>query len=49
MEIAGLVMLVMGHSETWGSSQMGPGLEGKSDPSPFGDLPSIKLMLMQST
>ena len=41
--------LVMGHWEAWGSSQVGPGLERKSDPSPFGDLLSIRLMLMGST
>ena len=26
-----------------------PGLEGKSDPSPFGDLPSVRLVSMGST
>ena len=42
----GLVTLVMGRSEAQGGSQAGPGLEKKSDPSPFGDLPSVRLVSM---
>ena len=42
-------MLVMGHWEAWGGSQAGPGLERKSDPSPFRDLPSVRLMSMDLT
>ena len=38
----GLVTLVMGRWEA-------PGLERKSDPSPFGDLPSVRLVSMRST
>ena len=45
----GLVMLVMGCWEAHGGSQAGPGLEKKSDPSPFGDLSSVRLVLMGST
>ena len=32
-----------------GGSQAGPRLERKSDPSPFGDLPSVRLVSMQLT
>ena len=42
----GLVTLVMGRWEARGGSRAGPGLERKSDPSPFGDLPSVKLVSM---
>ena len=42
-------MLVMGCWEAPGGSQAGPRLERKSDPSPFGDLPSIRLVSMRST
>ena len=42
-------MLVMGCLEARGGSQTGPGLERKSDPSPFGDLPSVRLVSMSST
>ena len=35
--------LVMGHWEARGGSQAGPGLERKSNPNPFGDLPSIRI------
>ena len=45
----GLVTLVMGRWEAWGGSRAGPGLERKSDPSPFGDLPSIRLVSTGST
>ena len=38
--------LVMGHWEAWGGSRAGPELERKSDPSRFGDLPSIRLVSM---
>ena len=41
--------LVMGRWEAWGGSRTGPGLERKSDLSPFGDLPSVSLMSMGST
>ena len=41
--------LVMGRWEARGGSQVGPGLERKSDPSPFGDLPSVRLESMDST
>ena len=36
--------LVMGRWEARGGSRAGPGLERKSDPSPFGDLPSVRLV-----
>ena len=42
--MGGLVTLVMGRWEAQGGSRAGPGLERKSDPSPFGDLPSIRLV-----
>ena len=45
----GLVTLVMGRWEARGGSRAGPGLERKSDPSPFGDLPSVRLVSMGST
>ena len=45
----GLVTLVMGRWKAQGGSQAGPGLKRKSDPSPFGDLPGIRLVSMQST
>ena len=45
----GLVTLVMGCLEARGGSRAGPGLERKSDPRPFGDLPSVRLVLMGST
>ena len=41
--------LVMGRWEARGGSRAGPGLERKLDPSPFGDLPSVRLVLMGST
>ena len=41
--------LVMGHWEVWDGSRAGLGLERKSDPSPFGDLPSVRLVSMGST
>ena len=41
--------LVMGRWEAWGGSQAGLGLERTSDPSPFGDLPSVRLVSMGST
>ena len=41
--------LVMGRWEAWGGSRACPGLERKSDSSPFGDLPSVKLVSMGST
>ena len=44
-----LVTFVMG---CWGLGvvpERGPGLERKSDPSPFGDLPWIRLVPMRST
>ena len=44
-----LVTLVIGRWEAPGGSQAGPGLERKSDPSPFKDLPSVKLVSMSST
>ena len=40
---------VMGRWEARGGSRAGPGLERKSDPSPFGDLPSIRLVSTGST
>ena len=45
----GLVTLVMGRWEARGGSQADPGLERKSDPSPFGDLPSGRLVSTGST
>ena len=42
-------MLVIGHWKARGGSRAGPGLVRKSDPSPFGDLPSIRLVSMRST
>ena len=45
----GLVTLVMGRWEVGGGSRAGLGLERKSDPSPFGDLPSIRPVFMGST
>ena len=45
----GLVTLVMGRWKALGDSQMGPGIERKSDLSSFGDLRSIRLVLMRST
>ena len=41
--------LVMGRWEARGDSRAGSGLERKSDPSPFGDLPSVRLVSMGST
>ena len=41
--------LVMGRWEAWGGSQAGPGLERKSDPSPFGDLSEVRLVSMRSS
>ena len=41
--------LVMGRWEARGGSQVGPRLERKSDPSPLGDLPRVRLVSMQST
>ena len=45
----GLVTLVMGRREASGGSRAGPGLERKSDLSPFGSLPSIRLVSTGST
>ena len=45
----GLVMLIMGRWEARGGSRVGLALERKSDPSPFGDLPSVRLVSMDST
>ena len=42
-------MLVMGRWEARGGSRAGLGLERKSDPSPFGDSLSVKLVSMGST
>ena len=44
-----LVTLVMGRWEAQGGSRAAPGFERKSDPSPFGDLPGVRLVLMRST
>ena len=44
-----LVTLVMGRWEARGGSRAGPRLERKSDPSPFGDLPSVRLVSTGST
>ena len=41
--------LVIGCWEAQGGSQAGPGLEKKLDPSPFGDLLSVRLVSMRST
>ena len=41
--------LVMGRWEARGGSRPGPKLERKSDRSPFGDLPSVRLVSMGST
>ena len=41
--------LVMGRWEARGGSRASPGLERKSDPSPFEDLPSVRLVSMDST
>ena len=41
--------LVMGHWEARSGFQAGPGLERKLDPSPFGDLPRVRLMSISST
>ena len=41
--------LVMGRREARGGSRAGSGLERKSDSSPFGDLPSVRLVSMGST
>ena len=45
----GLLMLVIDNWEAQGGSRAGPGLERKSDQSPFEDLSSIRLVSMQST
>ena len=39
----------MGRWTAQGDSRVGPGLESKSDPSPFDDLPSVRLVSMGST
>ena len=41
--------LVMGRWEARGGSRAGPGLKRKSDSSPFGDLPSVRLVSMAWT
>ena len=41
--------LVIGCWEAQGGSRAGRRLERKLDPSPFGDLPSIRLVSMGST
>ena len=41
--------LVMGRWEARGGSRAGLGFERKSDPSPFGDLSSVRLVSMDST
>ena len=41
--------LVMGRWEAQGGPLAGPGLERKSDPSPFVDLSSVRLGSMSST
>ena len=41
--------LVMGRWEVWGGPRAGPGLERKSESSPFGDLSSVRLVSMGST
>ena len=40
---------VMGHWEGQGGSRAGPGFERKSELSPFGDLPSVRLVSMSLT
>ena len=42
-------MLVMGRWETRGGSPVGLGFGRKSDPSSFGDLPSVRLVSMRLT
>ena len=42
-------MLVMARWEAWGGSGAGPGFKRKSDPSPFGDMSSVRLVWMGST
>ena len=44
----GLVTLVMGRWEAQGGSRAGSGLKRKSDPSLFGELPSVKIVSMDS-
>ena len=41
--------LIMGRWEAPSGSRASPGLERKSDPSPFEDLPSVRLVSMGST
>ena len=41
--------LVMGRWEARGGSRAGPGLERKSDSSPFGDLSNVRVGSMGST
>ena len=41
--------LVIHRWKARGGSRAGPGLEKKSDPSPFVDLPSVRLVSMGST
>ena len=41
--------LVMGRWEARGGSRAAPRLERKSDPSPFEDLPSVRLVSTGST
>ena len=41
--------LVMGRWEARGGSRASPGLKRKSDPSSFGDLPSVRLVSMRLT
>ena len=41
-------MLIMGRWEARDGSQVDPGLERKSDPSPFGDLPRIRIVSIRS-
>ena len=45
----GLVTLIMGRWEARGGSRAGLGLERKSNPGPFGDLPRIRLVSIRST
>ena len=49
MARGGLVTLVMGRWKAWGGSRAGPRFEKKSDLSPFKDLPSVRLVSMDST
>ena len=42
-------MLIMACWEARGGSRAGPRLERKSDPNPFEDLPSVRLVSMSST